>query len=139
MNVTTQATHSVREPQNWPHAFATYLEAGKLAEIVALYDPDARMVSPQSSEPDGELVVGDAAIRTVVAGLIQSGARLQCRVVRCVTSGDIAVLYTDFRGSMIDASGETRELRQRAIEVLRRGPDGDWKLIFGDPIARGSS
>ena len=128
-----QTTSSVREPENWPRAFTKHLGAGELDEILALYDPEAQMLAP----PQGELVAGHAAIRPVVAGLIQSRARLQSHVVRCVTTGDLAILYTDFDGALTTASGETREIRQRAIEVLRRQPDGTWKLVFGDPVGRG--
>jgi ketosteroid isomerase-like protein len=128
-----QTIDSVHAPEMWPHAFTEHLEAGNLAEIVALYEPEARMLAPGS----GEVVAGHAAIRSIVAGLIQARARMQCQVIKCVTTGDLAMLYTDFHGSMTAASGEKREIRQRAIEILRRQADGTWKLVFGDPLARG--
>ena len=129
-----QPTDSVRAPENWPHAFTAYLEDGDVDGILSLYEPEARMLSP----PRGELVEGHANIRQVVAGLIRSRAQLRCHVVKCVTTGDLAVLYTDFDGSLTDASGKLREVHQHAIEVLRRQPDGTWKLVFGDPVARGN-
>ena len=51
------------------------------------------------------------------------------------TVDDVALLYTDFQGDAVDASGKTIEARYKAIEVLRRQPDGAWKLIVGDPTA----
>lgn len=127
------SSNPVREPEEWPHAFTTCLEAGQLDAILALYEPGARMLAP----PQGGLVAGHSAIRSVVAGLIQSRARLKSNVVRCVRTGDVAVLYTDFEGVASVESGEAREISQRAIEVLRRQTDGTWKLIFGDPMGRG--
>jgi hypothetical protein len=57
--------------------------------------------------------------------------------VKAVTVGDIAQLYTDFDGTTVDASGKTVATQQhKAIEVLRRQPEGDWKLIIGDPYGR---
>jgi len=53
-----------------------------------------------------------------------------------VTVGDIAQLFTDFEGTMLDDSGKTVLVRNKAVEVLRRQPDGSWKLIIGDPNAR---
>jgi hypothetical protein len=53
-----------------------------------------------------------------------------------VTVDDIAQLYTDFEGTTVDESGKTVAIRNKAIEVLRRQPDGAWKLIMGDPNAR---
>jgi len=49
---------------------------------------------------------------------------------------DVAVLYTDFHGTTMDASEKTIDVRYNAIEVLRREPDGHWKLIVGDPNGR---
>ena len=34
-------------------------------------------------------------------------------------------------------AGKRADIHHRAIEVLRRQPDGRWKLIVGDPNARG--
>jgi ketosteroid isomerase-like protein len=61
---------------------------------------------------------------------------LQSWVVRAVSVGDIAMLHTDFDGTAVDATGKTVEARYVAIEVLRRQPDGAWKLIVGDPNGR---
>jgi ketosteroid isomerase-like protein len=72
----------------------------------------------------------------VVGGLIEAKARLYSRVVKAVTVGDIAQLYTDFEGTMDDESGKSVAIRNKAIEVLRRQPDGTWKLIVGDPNGR---
>ena len=57
------------------------------------------------------------------------GARLHGRLVRVITAGDVALLYTDWEST----AGEAH----KAIELLRRQPDGTWKLIVGDPRARG--
>jgi hypothetical protein len=72
----------------------------------------------------------------VVGGLIEAKARLNSRVVKAVTVGDIAQLYTDFEGTMNDESGKSVAIRNKAIEVLRRQPDSTWKLIVGDPNGR---
>jgi ketosteroid isomerase-like protein len=81
-------------------------------------------------------MIGRDRIRKVVVGLIEAKARLHSRVVKAVTVGDIAQLYTDFEGTMNDDSGKTVAIRQKAIEVLRRQPDGTWRLIVGDPNGR---
>ncbi|MGH8138534.1 MAG: YybH family protein [Steroidobacteraceae bacterium] len=128
-----QSADSVRKAEDWPRTFAARLNAGKLADMLAMYDPEARLLAP----PSGELITGHECIRPVLAGLIRSQRQLESHVVRSATIGDVAVLYTDFHGSTVGASGATREIRQHAIEVLRRQPDGTWKLVFGDPSARG--
>lgn len=60
----------------------------------------------------------------MLTGMIHTSTRLQSRVVRAITIGDIALLYTDFEGTTVTDSGKTVEARHRAVEVLRRQPDG---------------
>jgi hypothetical protein len=74
--------------------------------------------------------------RSPLGAMIQSKTKLQSRVIKIVTVGGIAQLYTDFEGTTLDALGKTTEVRHKAIEVLRRQPGGGWKLIVGDPNGR---
>jgi uncharacterized protein (TIGR02246 family) len=120
------------KPEDWPRLFEQHLNAGDLEAAVALYEPDACFV-PRS----GETVVGRDGIRPVLGGLIGMKARLQGRVIKVVTVGGVALLYTDWQGTTVDPSGKTVEVRQKAIEIVRRQPDGTWKLIVGDPNGRG--
>jgi uncharacterized protein (TIGR02246 family) len=120
------------EPEHWPRLFEQHLNAGDLEAVVALYDPDASFVPPS-----GETVVGLDKIRPALAGLISRKARFHGQVVKVVTAGDVALLYTDWQGTTVDPSGKTVEVRHKAIELVRRQPDGTWKLIVGDPNGRG--
>jgi len=106
------------KPENWPSYFSRHLDAGDLEAILALYEPEARFV-PRS----GETIVGRDRIRDELSRLIRTGTKLQGRVIRSITIDDIAILYTDFEGTTVDASGKTVDLRSKAIEVLRRQPD----------------
>jgi uncharacterized protein (TIGR02246 family) len=119
------------KPEDWPRVFEQHLNAGDLDDVMALYEPEARFVSKS-----GETLIGRNRIRELVGGLIEAKARLHSRVVKAVTVDDIAQLYTDFEGTMNDESGKTVVIRHKAIEVLRRQPDGTWKLIVGDPNGR---
>jgi uncharacterized protein (TIGR02246 family) len=108
-----------------------HFNAKDLDAVMALYEPEARFVTQS-----GDTVVGRNVIRNVLRGLTDSKTRLPGRVVRAVTVGDIAQLYTDFEGTTVDSTQKTVPVHSKAIEVLRRQPDGDWKLIIGDPNAR---
>ena len=121
-----------RDPEDWPGVFAEHLNTGDLDEVMSLYDPDARFVAPS-----GETLIGRDRIRQVIAGLIQSQTKFQCRVLRVTRIDDLALLYTDFEVASINGSGKTIKTTSKAIEVLRQQPDGTWKLIIGDPNARG--
>lgn len=126
-------TKSPHPPEDWPRLFTERLNAGDLDGVVALYDPDARFVTPSGEET----LAGRDRIRRVLAGLIETKTRMQGQVIKVVTAGDIAVLYTNFEGTTVDAPGNPVQINQRATEVLRRQPDGTWRLIVGDPNGRG--
>lgn len=68
--------------------------------------------------------------------MIRSKTKLQSRVIKAISVDDVAVLYTDFQGTTMDASEKTMGVRYNAVEVLRQQPDGCWKLIVGDPNGR---
>ncbi|MBO0695973.1 MAG: nuclear transport factor 2 family protein [Verrucomicrobia bacterium] len=118
-------------PEQWPRLFEHYFNAGDLDAVIALYEPEAHLVT----QP-GNIIIGHEAIRSVLRAMIDAKTRLHSRVVRAVTAGDIAQLYTDFEGTMVDSSKKMVPIRNKAVEVLRRQPDGHWKLIIGDPNAR---
>lgn len=84
----------------------------------------------------GGTLVGHDAIRKVLAGMIAAKTQFRSRVVRTVTVGDIAQLYTDFEGTTFDSSGKTIPVHNKGIQVFRRQPDCDWKVIMGDPNGR---
>jgi len=69
---------------------------------MTLYDPKAAFVSES-----GETIVGRDRIRPVLTELIKKKARFQSRVIKAVAVGDIALLYTDFQGTILDASQQT--------------------------------
>ena len=98
---------------------------------MTLYEPDVRIVARS-----GDTIAGRDAVRDMLAGLITTNTRLQSRVLRSITVGDIALLCTDFEGTAVDSSGKTADVRYSTIEVLRRQHDGTWKLIVGDPNGR---
>jgi ketosteroid isomerase-like protein len=121
------------KPEKWPRLFEQHFNASDLDAVMALYESDARVLSPS-----GETLAGWDTIRKVLGAMIDAKTRLHSRVVRTVTVGDIAQLYTDYEGTTFDSSKKTVTVRNKAIEVLRRQPNGDWKLIIGNPNARES-
>ena len=95
---------SPHRPEDWPRQFEQHLNAGDLDAVVALYEPEVRFVARS-----GNTVIGREPIREVLAGMIRSKTRLQSRVIKAVTVGDVALLYTDFQGTTADDLGTTVE------------------------------
>jgi uncharacterized protein (TIGR02246 family) len=127
----TKPTMLPHKPEDWPRLFVQHLNSGDLEAVAALYAPNARFLARS-----GETIVGHDRIRDMLTRMIRLKTKLQSQVIRAISVDDVAVLYTDFQGTTMDASEKTIDVRYNAIEVLRQQPDGCWKLIVGDPNGR---
>ncbi len=122
-----------KTPEECDRLFGEYANAGNIDALVALYEPRATFV-PQSGEP----VTGHAAIRQQLAAFEGRTMTLAMNVVKAVrASDDLAVLYNDWTGTMKGPDGATVKMAGKAIEIVRRQPDGTWRFVVDDPFARG--
>jgi uncharacterized protein (TIGR02246 family) len=119
---------SARNPEDCDRLFAEYVNAGNLDGVLGLYEPGATLV-----QQDGSLASGKPGIRQALAGMLSANAKLRMNVIRTARAGDdLVVLYNDWT---LSAGGN--EMKGRAIEVVRRQPDGTWLFAIDDPFARG--
>ena len=59
-------------------------------------------------------------------------------VTKVVSAGDdLAVLYNDWSMSATGADGAAVSGSGKAIEIVRRQPDGTWRFVVDDPFGRG--
>lgn len=116
-------------PSEVDERFAEYVNNNNLDALVALYEPNAVLVMP------GEEHRGLAAIRAALAALASdAGVHIQMRVVRSIEAGpDLAILYNDWSATMPG----NQTMAGKAIEIVRRQPDGSWRFLLDDPYARG--
>jgi ketosteroid isomerase-like protein len=56
------------------------------------------------------------------------------KVVR--VGDDLAVLYNDWTMAAKAPDGNPFEMTGKAVEVVRRQPDGSWRFVLDDPFAR---
>ena len=76
-------------------------------------------------------------IREALAPLIAAQARITMRVVRVERAGDdLAALYNDWTASGTGPDGAAVEMTGKAIEIVRRQPDGTWRYAIDDPYGR---
>jgi hypothetical protein len=102
--------------------FEQYLNAGDLDAVMTLYEKEAHFVSQS-----GETLVDCNAIRKVLGALIDAKTQLHSRVLRAVSVGDIAHVYTDFEGTTIDTS----ERRFQYVAKQSRSSADRQKAIGG--------
>jgi len=119
------------DPADCDRLFAARVHSRDLEGLVALYAPDARML-----QRDGTVATGHAEIRRVLSSLTTAPATIEIRVTTVVEAGDLALVYNDWRWRSAAADGAVTESTGKAIEILRRQPDGRWLFVMDDPFGR---
>lgn len=98
--------------------------AGDVDALVALYEPDARMV-----RDDQGVARGVEEIRAVWAGFVALGGRIELITRYAVESGDIALLSNTWTFDGGDGS-----FSSTTAEVARRQPNGTWLYTIDNPF-----
>ena len=125
-------TTTARTPEDVNRLFEARVNAGDLEGVVALYEPDATLVTA-----DAGTLVGHAAIRGYFEGMIGMQGEIDMGEYRVVPLDDgLAVMSHDWRANVASPDGQRMVLTGKATEVARRQPDGRWLFIFDDPNHR---
>jgi uncharacterized protein (TIGR02246 family) len=110
------------------------IETGDLEAALDLYEPDATFVVGPN-----RVVSGHAAIREVLKGMMAANTTGGLDAVTVVSSADGSIAFTRAQGSSTGPGpdGELVTTRFHSIEVVRKQPDGTWRIIIDDPSAAG--
>jgi uncharacterized protein (TIGR02246 family) len=121
-----------RTPEEVDRLFAEHINAGNVDAVVALYEPQATFV-PQEGAP---ITSGDG-IRKALSEFAAMKPKLKMNVSKTVTAGnDLALLYNDWTMTVIGPDGKSLDASGKAIEIVRRQPDGSWLFVLDDPFGR---
>ncbi len=118
---TPEVVHS-----EWMKAF----NARNLAGMVALYEPDAAVVS----EPGGEVVSGLPALEENLQGYLSLAGQIDLRLQRCIRSSDLAILYSSWTMTGQASDRSEVSLKGQTSDVVRRQEDGTWLLAIDNPF-----
>jgi uncharacterized protein (TIGR02246 family) len=115
-------------------ATASFLEAfnsGDVEGVLSHYTSDAVFV-----QPDGQEARGQQAIRETLTGFMGMKPRLEMRKVASVMVGDLA---TNMAKWTLDGTGPDGpvHLEGGGFDVMRRQPDGSWKMVIDNPWGPG--
>jgi uncharacterized protein (TIGR02246 family) len=110
--------------------FKEALEARDLDRILDLYDPDAAFVLES-----GEVVRGLEAIRPLHEEFIALEPEISHEIRSVVEGPDIAIVNTDWHIRGTGPDGPV-DLRGHTTDVVRRGGDGQWRLVIDNPWGR---
>jgi uncharacterized protein (TIGR02246 family) len=121
------------KPEECDRLFEYYLNAGDLIHLVMLYEDGCSLV-----RSDGGVGTGHAAVRAVYEPMLATRPRIKLEVVKVVRTGaDLALVYNDWTFTATGADGSPVQRSGKAIEVVRRQPDGSWRVAIDDPVGRG--
>jgi uncharacterized protein (TIGR02246 family) len=129
-----QATHT-DTPAATVERFSELLGAGRLEELLQLYEDDAAFVA----EP-GRTVTGLASIRAELEPLVALAPRMSGSIEQVVEAGDTALV--SYRWELEATAPDGTPIRRAGLsaDVLRRRSDGTWGVMIDDPYgARAAS
>ena len=112
--------------------FTEALNGGNVDRAMALYEPAATF-APQP----GEEVKGREAIRAALDRFIALKPRMQGEISKVMTAGDVALVMNRWRLEGTTPDGAPVEMRGHSADVLRRSPNGDWRILIDDPWGGG--
>jgi uncharacterized protein (TIGR02246 family) len=115
-------------PEAVAQAFVAAVNDGDLTAALDLWLDDAVFVTP-----DGAALQGKAAIRDVVAALVQNGTRMRIEMAGCHVAGPAAVAHGTLTFTVPRADAEPAEATSRFTAVYAQGDDGSWRIAVDAP------
>jgi uncharacterized protein (TIGR02246 family) len=112
--------------------FTEALNSGDVDGAMGLYEPEATF-APQP----GEEVKGRDAIRAALDHFAALKPRLQGEISSVLTAGDVALVMNRWQLEGTQPDGAPVEMRGHSADVLRRAPDGGWRILIDDPWGGG--
>jgi uncharacterized protein (TIGR02246 family) len=120
---------ATQTPEDTDRRFAEALNAGRIDELVALYEPQATLMPAP-----GKLVSGPAAIRAALAQFIAGKPKMSLTPKVVAQSGDLAVVTAHWDLAMTGEDGKPARMSGQSLEVVRRQTDGRWLFVIDLPF-----
>ena len=112
-------------PRSVHETFEAAFNAGDLETIVALYEPDAILISAP-----GKAVRGHEAVRQMLHKFLAVSEKLTLQVAGVFEIDEIALLTSEWQISGIDQQGKAVQLAGQMDDVVRRQKNGSWRIII---------
>jgi ketosteroid isomerase-like protein len=97
--------------------------------MMALYESTAKLI-PQPGGP----AVTEQAIRDALQGFLALKPILKVETESVVKTEDIALLRSKWTLTGTGGDGKSVTMSHRGAEVIRRQPNGTWRLIIDHPF-----
>jgi uncharacterized protein (TIGR02246 family) len=103
--------------------------AGDIDATVACYEPQACFVLKS-----GHAACGTAELREMYRATFSYKPDLELHVRKIISAADdLALVVVDWKSKTVSPSGEVKVWAGTATDIVRRQPDGTWKLALDNP------
>lgn len=117
-----------RRPEEVHQLFAKEFSAGNLDGLMALYEPNATLLPAP-----GEFARGHDAIREALAGFLAANPTIDMHFETMVEADGLAQLFSSWTIRGAGRNGAPLHLTGRTADVVRRQPDGSWRIVIDNP------
>ncbi len=118
------------KPEDPDRMIAEALSAGDLDGAVALYEPEAVLVTG----PEEDMVArGSDAIRRFFSDFIAAKPNARTEVDLTIQVGDIAITGCNWVFEATGPDGSPVNVSGKSVEIVRRQPDGTWRYVIDNP------
>jgi uncharacterized protein (TIGR02246 family) len=117
-----------RTPEQVIELFAERLNAGDSEGALSLYEQDASFAVRR-----GEVVQGTDAIRAALTAFTAIKPKLSGTIEKSLTAGDVALIVNRWQLDGEQPDGVPVRMAGISADVLRRSPDGSWRIAIDDP------
>lgn len=104
------------------------LNKGNLEAALGLYEPEAVMVAAP-----GTLASGKEALRKALAGFIALRPTIRSVTQTVIEAGGLAQYCSEWTLAGTDPAGKPVTMTGKSSDVLRKQPDGTWKIVVDNP------
>lgn len=115
-------------PEQVIELFTAALNGGDVERAMALYEPEATF-----APKPGDEVNGREAIRSALDRFTALKPRLHGQITKVMTAGDVALVMNRWQLQGVQPDGTPVEMRGHSADVLRRTPQGGWRILIDDP------
>jgi uncharacterized protein (TIGR02246 family) len=119
---------STATPIQTVSAFVEAMNRGDIEAAVAHYEPNGVLVARP-----GVVAVGATAIREALAGMLSMSPKLSTRTYDVIISDDLALYHSEWSMNGTGPDGVPARLSGKSADVLRKQPNGDWKIAIDNP------
>jgi uncharacterized protein (TIGR02246 family) len=104
------------------------LNGGDVEGAMSLYELEATF-APQP----GQEVKGREAISAALDRFAALKPRMHGEITNVMTAGDVALVTNRWQLEGTQPDGAPVQMRGHSADVLRRAPDGAWRILIDDP------